>query len=385
MAGPAARTTIDPSDGRRGRIRRQARLARSDAPAVMDRLAPSQHATWQAARQRLRSDAEIAFGGDVSCGPCLLCSRSRNQSAAIPKTCRSKRAYSFLICTRTLSNSALAARAARSASRAATSAKVHCQATSGSLPSPPGCLTNISPAGSPIERRTAEALRRRSRTSAAKPGLAKYCVRSTIIVALVGMIVPCPNADADGTTGSAAAPAARCRKFRRGGFMRVTSDCMIGAPWSVDLQPERLYHRRPESNIVLETTPEFLGRRVGTGFETRIDQLLLVGRFRERRAYRLRNLLDDRLRRSRRSDWPDGRLIGQAREARLRHGRKLGRGDETLGASHCENPQLSGPMKFERLAGESHHAHNDLPADQVRHHRPRAPIGHLRELRQPRE
>src|SRR5262245_14908583 len=108
---------------------------------------------------------------------------------------------------------------------------------------------------------------------------------------------------------------------------------MIGAPWSVDLQPERLYHRRPESNIVLETTPEFLGRRVGTGFEARIDQLLLVGRFRERRAYRLRNLLDDRLRRSRRSDRPDGRLIGQAGEAALRHRRKLGRGDETLGAS----------------------------------------------------
>src|SRR5262249_5293343 len=113
----------------------------------------------------------------------------------------------------------LAARAARSALRAATSAKVHCQATSGSLPSPPEYLTNISPAGSPIERRTAEALRRRSRTSAAKPGLAKYCVRSTIIVALVGITVPCPNADADGTTGSAAAPAARCRKFRRGSFI----------------------------------------------------------------------------------------------------------------------------------------------------------------------
>jgi hypothetical protein len=95
-----------------------------------------------------------------------------SQGDAIAKTCRSKRAYSFLICTRTLSNSALAARAARSASRAATSAKVHCQATSGSLPSPPECLTNISPAGSPIERRTAEALRRTSRTSAAKPGLA---------------------------------------------------------------------------------------------------------------------------------------------------------------------------------------------------------------------
>src|SRR5262249_60479509 len=73
--------------------------------------------------------------------------------------------------------------------------------------------------GSPIERRTAEALCRRSRTSAAKPGLAKYCVRSTIIVALVGIIVPCPNADADGTTGSAAAPADRCRNCRRGSFI----------------------------------------------------------------------------------------------------------------------------------------------------------------------
>jgi hypothetical protein len=35
-----------------------------------------------------------------------------NQRDAIAKTCRSKRAYSFLICTRTLSNSVLAARVA---------------------------------------------------------------------------------------------------------------------------------------------------------------------------------------------------------------------------------------------------------------------------------
>src|SRR5262249_41297494 len=127
--------------------------------------------------------------------------------------------------------------------------------------------------------------------------------------------------------------------------------CMIGAPWSVDLQPKRLDHRRPESNIGFEATPEFFGRRVGTGFEALIDPLLLVTRFPERPRYRLRSLLDDRLRRSRRSDRPDGRLIGQAGEAVLRHRRKLGRGDETLGASHGENPQLSGPVKFERLAG----------------------------------
>ena len=47
---------------------------------------------------------------------------------------------------------------------------------------------------------------------------------------------------------------------------------MIGAPWSVDLQPERLDHRRPESNIGFEATPEFLGRRVGTGFEGAAEQ-----------------------------------------------------------------------------------------------------------------
>src|SRR5215475_11426991 len=67
--------------------------------------------------------------------------------------------------------------------------------------------------------------------------------------------------------GSAAAPAARCRKFRRGSFMRFLE---IGAPWSVDLQAKRLDHRRPENNIGFEATPEFLGRRIETGFETRI-------------------------------------------------------------------------------------------------------------------
>jgi len=39
---------------------------------------------------------------------------------------------------------------------------------------------------------------------------------------------------------------------------------MIGAPWSVDPQPKRLDHRRPE-NIGFEATLEFLGCRVGTG------------------------------------------------------------------------------------------------------------------------
>jgi hypothetical protein len=95
----------------------------------------------------------------------------------------------------------------------AASAKVHCHATSGSLPSPLGCLTNISPAGRPIERRTAEALRRRSRTSPAKPGLAKYCVRSTTMMALVGIIVPCPSASAEDTASRAVALATRnCRR-----------------------------------------------------------------------------------------------------------------------------------------------------------------------------
>src|SRR5262249_61045248 len=100
----------------------------------------------------------------------------------------------------------------------------------------------------------------------------------------------------------------------------------IGAPWSVDLQAKRLYHRRPESNIGFEATPEFLGRRVGTGFEASIDQLLLVGRFRERRANHLRNLLDDRLPRSSRNHRPAGRLLSPAGEAPPRHSRKPARG-----------------------------------------------------------
>jgi hypothetical protein len=38
---------------------------------------------------------------------------------------------------------------------------------------------------------------------------------------------------------------------------------MTGAPRSVDSDPERLDHRRPENNIGFEATPEFLGRRIG--------------------------------------------------------------------------------------------------------------------------
>src|SRR5262245_27322590 len=65
MAGSAARTTIDRSDGRRGRIRRQARLARSHAPAASDRLARKRTAPRSGVRQHPRPDAEIVYGGRV--------------------------------------------------------------------------------------------------------------------------------------------------------------------------------------------------------------------------------------------------------------------------------------------------------------------------------
>src|SRR5262249_38079884 len=92
--------------------------------------------------------------------------------------------------------------------------------------------------------------------------------------------------------GSATVVAARCRNCLRGSFMRFLE---IGAPWSVDLQPKRLYHRRPESNIGFEATPEFLGRRIETGFATRIDQFLFIGMFRTCLADRLCTLPDERL------------------------------------------------------------------------------------------
>src|SRR5262249_28689835 len=68
MAGPAAPTTIDPSDGRRGRYRRRGRTARSPEQAASDRLAPERYARRPAARPRPRPDAKN-FGGEVSFEP----------------------------------------------------------------------------------------------------------------------------------------------------------------------------------------------------------------------------------------------------------------------------------------------------------------------------
>src|SRR5262249_33178373 len=74
MAGPAARTTIDPLDARRGRCRRRGRTARSPEQDASDRLAPRQDAISPAARRRPRPDAEN-FGGEVSWPPSLQCGR----------------------------------------------------------------------------------------------------------------------------------------------------------------------------------------------------------------------------------------------------------------------------------------------------------------------
>src|SRR6516162_7500129 len=65
MAGRGAPTAIVPSRVRWCRPRRQGRMARSDAPAATDRLAPMPRAIAPAARLRPRPDAEN-FGGEVS-------------------------------------------------------------------------------------------------------------------------------------------------------------------------------------------------------------------------------------------------------------------------------------------------------------------------------
>src|SRR5262249_1713652 len=54
------------SAGRTGPLRRLEEIQRRYAPAAPDRLAPSRSAERPATRQRPRSDAEIAFGGEVS-------------------------------------------------------------------------------------------------------------------------------------------------------------------------------------------------------------------------------------------------------------------------------------------------------------------------------
>src|SRR5262249_62252161 len=64
MAGPAARITIDPSDGRRGRCRRRGRTARSPEQDASDRLAPTRNVTRRGVRGR-GPVFENSFGGEV--------------------------------------------------------------------------------------------------------------------------------------------------------------------------------------------------------------------------------------------------------------------------------------------------------------------------------
>src|SRR5262245_41895231 len=63
--GRAAPTAIGRSRAQRCQSRRQGQVARSDAPAVSDKLAPKRRATRPRARQRWRPGAEN-FGGEVS-------------------------------------------------------------------------------------------------------------------------------------------------------------------------------------------------------------------------------------------------------------------------------------------------------------------------------
>src|SRR5262249_57036084 len=62
---------------------------------------------------------------------------------------------------------------------------------------------------------------------------------------------------------------------------------------SIDLQPQRFDHRRPERDVGGERAAEFLGRGVGRGLDTALDQQLLVGALGNHRARRLRDPLDE--------------------------------------------------------------------------------------------
>ena len=125
----------------------------------------------------------------------------------------------------------------------------------------------------------------------------------------------------------------------------------------------------------------FSGFESRVGFDTRLDQQLLVGRLCERRARRLRNLFDDRRSVFRPARAVQSSLSRSGRGGPVRPPSELRRSDETLRARHRENAYFAGAMEFEHLPGHAGRPHGDLSADHVSDRRPRAPIGHLHDLR----
>src|SRR5262249_61596907 len=85
MAGPAARITIDPLDGRRSRCRRRGQTARSPEQDASDRLAPTRNVTRRGGRGRGRADAENeGAGGALGVGPPPAPGRQRTPSPRPP-------------------------------------------------------------------------------------------------------------------------------------------------------------------------------------------------------------------------------------------------------------------------------------------------------------
>src|SRR5262245_33322307 len=88
MAGRGAPTAIAPSDAQWCRHCRQRESRPTSAPAVTDKFAHSRSATWPAARQRPRPDAEIVFGGEVSSQSLPLALRLFDHLVGAGKQCR---------------------------------------------------------------------------------------------------------------------------------------------------------------------------------------------------------------------------------------------------------------------------------------------------------
>src|SRR5262245_11617411 len=148
----------------------------------------------------------------------------------------------------------------------------------------------------------------------------------------------------------------------------------------VDLDAELVDNRLPERNVPFETLSEFLRRRIAVDLESRFDQPLLIGLVGERRASRLRDLLDDGfLGPSRRCD-PNQPYVRDSWKSLLSHGWNVRRTGKSRRIGQREHPNLTGPMHFECLTCNANDGEHNLPCDEIDEGRPGAAVRHLYEI-----
>src|SRR5438045_2534528 len=131
---------------------------------------------------------------------------------------------------------------------------------------------------------------------------------------------------------------------------------------SINLESKRRYHWPPESNVGCESLTKFVRVGLRGRFEANLSQHLGIFARCEKLLRRLRNLLDNRLRRTGWSEQSVGTLVSYSGKSSLYRRGKLGCPHQRFLARNCKYAQVASAMVSKALSSDCDDPYGNMSA-----------------------